>query len=212
MTDICGGSALEAVKVETSSRSWVPDSCGRPRSVEVLIDGASPGVVTDICGEPAAPRVARRTTNGSTCTPRPAAVSAPVPAVLAEPRVARWDAADVCQSRSCPAHRFGSSFPSSSSAAPPSDRRRNLSAHTDLSPGTGLRDRNEKLQKYESCGTIDAIVHVNHAQRQITAWLRGDGGWLLVERGAGEQLELSSIGVEVDVDALYDVGRDLGGP
>lgn len=81
-----------------------------------------------------------------------------------------------------------------------------------LSPGTSLLDRNEKLQKYKSCVTVDAIVHVDHTQRQIVAWLRGDKGWLLVERGSGQQLELSSIGVEVDVDALYDVARDLDGP
>jgi len=42
--------------------------------------------------------------------------------------------------------------------------------------------------------------------------LRSAEGWSLVERGPGEQLELQTIAIRLDVDELYDGARDLADP
>ncbi len=80
-----------------------------------------------------------------------------------------------------------------------------------LSPSTALRDWNEKLPKYRAMASVYTIVYVDHTQRRVTAYQRRDGGWDEAVVASGS-LFLDALGVELDVDALYDAGLDDGGP
>lgn len=82
-----------------------------------------------------------------------------------------------------------------------------------LSPGTELRDRNEKLAKYQAVPSVRAIVYFDHERVRASAWLRLEDGWHQLERGPGQTLALPSLGVELHVGALYAEVRDApGGP
>lgn len=80
-----------------------------------------------------------------------------------------------------------------------------------LSKGTALRDRNDKLPKYKAMPSLEVIVYFDHTKRQATAYLRTARGWEEVVVTAGP-LELGSLGLTLDVTALYDEAATDGGP
>ncbi len=81
-----------------------------------------------------------------------------------------------------------------------------------LSPGTFRPDETDKLEKCKAAPIVDAILHVDHRRRRLKAWFRVEAGWLEVERCSGT-LEIPSIGVSLDVGALYDEkSAEEGGP
>ncbi|MCA9548854.1 MAG: Uma2 family endonuclease [Myxococcales bacterium] len=81
-----------------------------------------------------------------------------------------------------------------------------------LSPGTALRDRNEKLAKYQSIPAIQAIVYLEYERRLVIAWLRLEDGWHQIEREPGRTLEVPEPAISLDVGALYAQAEPAGGP
>lgn len=81
-----------------------------------------------------------------------------------------------------------------------------------LSPGTALRDRNEKLSKYQSIPSIQAIVYFDHERRHVTAWLRLEDGWHQIERGPERALDVPEPAISLNVGALYEQAEASGGP
>ncbi len=77
-----------------------------------------------------------------------------------------------------------------------------------LSPSTEAYDRGEKFRHYETIASLREYVLVSTATRRVEVFTRraeGEGrGWLLQSFSAGERAELSSLGVTLAVDALYE--------
>lgn len=73
------------------------------------------------------------------------------------------------------------------------------------SDSTEAYDRGEKLKHYVQIPTLREYVLVSHRERRIEVRRRGhDGTWGTFQSGRGEVVTLSSIGVELGVDAVYD--------
>ncbi len=81
-----------------------------------------------------------------------------------------------------------------------------------LSPGTALRDRNEKLAKYQALASVRAIVYFEYDRPEAAAWLRLEDGWHQIVRGVDRVLDLPSLGVTIDVGQLYAEVQADGGP
>ena len=81
-----------------------------------------------------------------------------------------------------------------------------------LSPGTSGRDWNDKLPKYKSMSSVQAIVYIDHAQRRVVAYFRTDEGWEEITRTSGV-LKLRHLDASLDVDSMYnEAAYDAGGP
>jgi Uma2 family endonuclease len=76
------------------------------------------------------------------------------------------------------------------------------------SPSTEDYDRGEKLRHYQQLPSVSEILIVSHRGPHITLHRRDSSGWLVIEGGAGDTLELSSIGVKLNVDAVYRDGLE----
>lgn len=74
-----------------------------------------------------------------------------------------------------------------------------------LSPSTEDYDRNEKRLYYQMLPSLREYVLVAQTQRRVEVWRREGAEWILTVYEAGGRAQLSSIGVELDVDAIYDV-------
>ncbi|MBL8719886.1 MAG: Uma2 family endonuclease [Myxococcales bacterium] len=72
-----------------------------------------------------------------------------------------------------------------------------------LSEGTERDDRGEKFAHYRRLPSLEEYVLVSQDVRRIEVFRRTTEGWMLVEAGPGQQLELRSIGVSLSVDAVY---------
>ena len=73
------------------------------------------------------------------------------------------------------------------------------------SDSTESYDRGEKLKHYVQIPTLREYVLVSHRERRIEVRRRGhDGTWGTFQSGRGEVVTLSSIGVELGVDEVYD--------
>lgn len=79
-----------------------------------------------------------------------------------------------------------------------------------LSPSTAATDRLLKLPDYRLIPSVTDILLVESQEACIEHWRRQGDGWLVVLRRSGERVELSDLGVTVELDALYD-GLPLGG-
>ena len=66
-------------------------------------------------------------------------------------------------------------------------------------------DRGAKFEHYKLISSLREYVIVSHRERAIDVFRRGDdGAWFLAARGGpGERVTLTSIGCELDVDAVY---------
>ncbi len=73
-----------------------------------------------------------------------------------------------------------------------------------LSDGTEDYDRGEKREHYFTIASLREYLLVSQKDRGFELWRRSPEGWLHQKLGPGERLELSSIGCELDVDAIYD--------
>ncbi|MEM9695549.1 MAG: Uma2 family endonuclease [Myxococcota bacterium] len=80
-----------------------------------------------------------------------------------------------------------------------------------LSPSTAIRDWNDKLPKYKRMASLHTVVFLDHAQRQVTAYLRTAQGWEEIVAHGGS-IELRDLNLTLDVDSLYDEAVDDGGP
>jgi Uma2 family endonuclease len=79
-----------------------------------------------------------------------------------------------------------------------------------LSDGTEAYDRGEKFAHYRRLTSLSEYVLISQRTPRLELYRRNSTGhWVLFEAGAGESLELESVGVKLDVDGVY---RDpLGG-
>jgi len=74
-----------------------------------------------------------------------------------------------------------------------------------LSESTEAHDRGAKAAHYRRIPSLQEYVLVAQDEPRIEVYRRNDEcGWVLYEARAGEQLELRSIGVALDVEAVYE--------
>lgn len=87
-----------------------------------------------------------------------------------------------------------------------------------LSDSTEAYDRGEKFEHYRQLSSLREYLLVSQTTRRLELFRRqppseGDlglaresmrgGSWLLVSAAAGERIRLESLGIELDVDAVY---------
>ena len=69
---------------------------------------------------------------------------------------------------------------------------------------TAEYDRVEKVGHYRQIPSLRDIVLVDHPERLIEVWSRGDDGdWTRREARSGQAASLASVGVTLDVDEVY---------
>jgi len=74
-----------------------------------------------------------------------------------------------------------------------------------LSESTEAYDRGSKAAHYRRIPSLQEYVLVAQDEQRIEVYRRNDeGGWVLYEARPGEKLELRSIGVSLDVSAVYE--------
>lgn len=74
-----------------------------------------------------------------------------------------------------------------------------------LSESTEAYDRGSKAAHYRRIPSLQEYVLVAQDEPRIEVYRRNDdGGWVLFEARPGERLELRSISVSLDVDAVYE--------
>lgn len=74
-----------------------------------------------------------------------------------------------------------------------------------LSESTEAYDRGAKASHYRRLSSLQEYVFVAQDEPRIEVYRRNDeGGWVLYEARSGERLELRSIGVSLDVSAVYE--------
>jgi Uma2 family endonuclease len=74
-----------------------------------------------------------------------------------------------------------------------------------LSPSTEGIDRGRKFEAYRGLPSVQEVLLVAQHRPLLEVFRREpDGTWRLRTYGAGERAELASIGVMLDVDALYE--------
>lgn len=77
-----------------------------------------------------------------------------------------------------------------------------------LSSSTADYDRGEKLQHYQQIAALEAVLLVDHEQRRIELWTRGDPTWTSARFGAGDEVPLRAIACSLPVDAVFLAARD----
>jgi len=74
-----------------------------------------------------------------------------------------------------------------------------------LSDSTEAYDRGAKSAHYRRIASLREYVLVSQAEPRVEVFRRSEGGrWELIEARPGETIELASLGVELDVAALYE--------
>jgi Uma2 family endonuclease len=73
-----------------------------------------------------------------------------------------------------------------------------------LSDRTETYDRGEKFQHYKEILSLREFVLISHRERRIDLWRREQHEWHLQQTARGAVARLASIGVELDVDEIYD--------
>jgi Uma2 family endonuclease len=64
-------------------------------------------------------------------------------------------------------------------------------------------DRGEKLNHYEQCPSVQAVLIVSHRRANVTVIARSMQGWEQRECRSGQQVELQKPQLTVGVDELY---------
>jgi Uma2 family endonuclease len=72
-----------------------------------------------------------------------------------------------------------------------------------LSDSTEKDDRGAKFASCRRLASLEEYVLVSQESRRIELFRRIPEGWVRSEAGGGERLELRSLGVTIDVDAVY---------
>ncbi len=74
-----------------------------------------------------------------------------------------------------------------------------------LSASTEEYDRSEKCGHYRAIPSLREVLLVSHRERRIDWWWRGaTDDWEQQSAGKGETVRLSSLNIDLDVDAIYD--------
>ncbi len=73
-----------------------------------------------------------------------------------------------------------------------------------LSPGTEASDRGEKFAHYQHLESLKDYVLLSQKERRVEVFSRGAGAsWLMTPYGPGQKVPLPSLGIELDLDAVY---------
>ncbi|MCK6556485.1 Uma2 family endonuclease [Candidatus Binatia bacterium] len=73
------------------------------------------------------------------------------------------------------------------------------------SASTEEYDRGEKFAHYRKIGSLREYLIVSHRERRVERWWRrGPDDWGRESAGRGEVLRLSALGIDLDVDAVYE--------
>lgn len=72
-----------------------------------------------------------------------------------------------------------------------------------LSPGTHLRDRREKVPNYQRLETLEEVLLVDQTARVVHLFRRGVPDWTVQTVRETGSLDLTSVGVEIGLDAIY---------
>ncbi len=73
-----------------------------------------------------------------------------------------------------------------------------------LSPSTELRDRTEKLARYQRHPTIEEYILVSQEQQAVEIYTRNGKKWSYQSFGPGEEIEFTSIDFHCPIEALYE--------
>ncbi len=65
-------------------------------------------------------------------------------------------------------------------------------------------DRGEKLNHYEQCPSLQAVIFVSHRKQQLTLVERTQDGWQQSEFRSGQTLQLRQPPASLSVDELYE--------
>ncbi len=76
------------------------------------------------------------------------------------------------------------------------------------SPSTAEYDRGEKVRHYRELASVREVLIVSHERPHLTLHRREQAGWVVVEAGPGQSLELRSVACRVAVDDLYRDGLE----
>lgn len=80
-----------------------------------------------------------------------------------------------------------------------------------LSDTTEREDRGEKFAHYRRLPSLQEYVLVSQREPRIEVFRRAEQMWIFREAGPGESIELGSLGVTLDVDAVYRDPRRADG-
>lgn len=77
-----------------------------------------------------------------------------------------------------------------------------------LSDSTEARDRGEKFAHYRRLAALEEYVLVSQTERRIEIFRRAEDMWTFHEAIGGESIELRSLELKLEVDAIYLDPRD----
>ena len=72
-----------------------------------------------------------------------------------------------------------------------------------LSPATEYFDRTEKFQDYQRIATFEEYVLISQAKREVEVWRRSPQGWTSQTYRDTDQVNLTSISLEIPIPELY---------
>jgi len=74
-----------------------------------------------------------------------------------------------------------------------------------LSPATEAYDRGEKWDHYRTIASLREYLLISHRERRIERWWRrGADDWERQSAGRGDVLHLTALGIDLEVDAIFD--------
>ncbi len=74
-----------------------------------------------------------------------------------------------------------------------------------LSDSTEVYDRGEKAEHYRKIPSLREYVCVSHRERRLErCWREGSGEWRREDAGRGGFLRLAALGIDLEVDAVYE--------
>jgi Uma2 family endonuclease len=77
-----------------------------------------------------------------------------------------------------------------------------------LSDSTEAYDRGEKREHYLTIESLSEYMLVSQRERKVELWRRDGAAWEMSSAGPSDTLSLHSIGLELDVGALYQQALD----
>jgi len=72
-----------------------------------------------------------------------------------------------------------------------------------LSPSTALRDSSEKRLNYQTLPSLQEYVLLNQDQPSGRIYRRDQSGWLCLELGADDTLDLARLNFKVNLQSIY---------
>jgi len=74
-----------------------------------------------------------------------------------------------------------------------------------MSPSTEAYDRGGKFRLYRQLETLQEYVLVGSVSKTVEVFRRDDGGgWIFIPYGEGADIEMTSVGITVSIDKIYE--------